>query len=215
LAVRQSRADNCVDCHMPKRSIAVISHSALTNHRIPARPDKPLPPWKPTAGSDLLIVNQPEGRSSQLSDIALLRAYNDLVGRSPEYQSRYLALLDKLGHSDGDNPYVQAALAHQALAEGRNEEALVHLATGVRLGEAAVYEDMAIALANLGRDDEAIPAFLKGIDIDPYRAESRKRLILEYVKLKHYTEARHAMEEYVGLFPGDTFMRSLLARVSN
>jgi hypothetical protein len=219
LAARQSRADNCIGCHMPKRSVAVISHSALTNHRVPARPDQPLPPWKPTAASDLVIVNpivnQPEGRSSQLSDIALLRAYNDLVSRSPEYQSRYLALLDKLGHSEGDNPYVQAALAHQALAEGKNEEALVHLATGVRLGEAAVYEDMAIALANLGRDDEAIPAFLKGIDIDPYRTESRKRLILEYVKLKHYTEARHAMEEYVGLFPGDTFMRSLLARVSN
>jgi hypothetical protein len=214
LAVRQSRADNCVDCHMPKRSVAVISHSALTNHRIPARPDKPLPPWEPTAGSDLLIVNPPEGRSGQLSGIALLRAYNDLVGQ-PEYQGRYLALLDKLGHSEGGNPYVQAALAHQALAQGKNDEALAHLATGLRLGEAAVYEDMAIALANLGRDDEAIPAFLKAIDIDPYRVESRKRLILQYIKLKRYTEARHAMEEYVGLFPGDTFMRSLLARVSN
>ncbi len=215
LAERRSRADDCVGCHMPKRSIAVISHSALTNHRIPARPDQPLPPWKPAGGSDLLLVDQPEGKSSQLSDLTLLRAYNDLVGQWPQYQSKYLALLDKLGHSDGDNPYVQAALAHQALAEGKNEEALAHLATGVRLGEAAVYDDMAIALANLARDDEAIPALLKGIDIDPYRAESRKRLILEYIKLKRYTEAKHAMAEYVGLFPGDEFMRGLLARVSN
>jgi Flp pilus assembly protein TadD len=145
----------------------------------------------------------------------LLRAYNDLIGRLPEYQGKYLALLDKLSRSKADDPYVQAALAHQALAEGRNEEALAHLATGIRLGEAAVHEDMAIALANLGRDDEAIAALLKAIDVDPYRGESRKRLVLEYVKLKRYTEARHAMEEYVGLFPGDTFMRSLLARVSN
>ena len=119
-----------------------------------------------------------------------------------------------MSHSERDNPYVQAALAHQALAEGRNEEALAHSAVGIQLGEAVVYEDMGRALANLGRDDEAIAAFLKGIEMDPYRQELRKHLILEYTNLKRYTEARHAMEEYVGLFPEDTFMRTLLARVS-
>ena len=110
---------------------------------------------------------------------------------------------------------MQAALAHRALQEGRNEEALAHLATGVKLGEAAVYEDMGKALANLDRGDEAVNAFLRGMEIDPYRPELRKNLILEYIKLKRYTEARHALEEYVGLFPEDDFMRSLLTRVTN
>jgi hypothetical protein len=214
LAVRQqSRSDDCVGCHMPKRSVATISHSALTNHRILARPGEAPPPWKPTSDDSLLIVNQPEGRSSPLTDVTLLRAYNDLVGRSPEYQRRYLALLEKLSHSAGDDPYVQAALAHQALAEGKNEEALTHLTVGVRLGEGAVYEDMGKALGNLGRGDEAITAFLRGMELDPYRPELRKNLILEYIKAKRYTDARHVMEEYVSLFPQDAMMRNLLARV--
>ena len=212
---QQTRSDNCLECHMPKRSIAVISHSALTNHRIPARPNEPLPPWKPVSGSDLLVVNQPEGGERPLSDITRLRAYNDLAGQLPEYQRRYLSLLDQLSHSEERNdPYVQAALAHQALAEGKNEEALAHSAIGIQLGEAVVYEDMGRALANLGRGDEAIAAFLKGMEMDPYRQELRKNLILEYTNLKRYTEARHAMEEYVRLFPEDTLMRTLLARVS-
>lgn len=209
-----TRSDDCVACHMPKRSLAVISHSALTNHRIPVRPDEPLPPRKPASSSDLLLVNQPEGREVPLSDITRLRAYNDLAGQSPDYQRRYLALLGELGHTEANNPYVQAAVAHQALAEGKNEEALAHLAVGIRLGEAVVYEDMGRALANLGRGDEAVAAFLKGIEIDPYRPELRKNLIVEYTNLKRYTEARDAMEEYVGMFPEDTLMRSLLARVS-
>jgi hypothetical protein len=212
---QQTPSDDCIGCHMPKRNIAEISHSALTNHRIPARPNQPLPPWKADPGRDLLIVDQPEGSAKPLSDIALLRAYSELAGRSPEYQRRYQALLDQLSHTQGNPPYVEAALAHKALDEGKNEEALAHLAVGVRLGEAAVYEDMGKALANLGRADEAIDAFLKGLEIDPYRAELRKNLVLEYIKLKRYTEARHAMEEYVGLFPEDDFMRSLLARVTN
>jgi len=35
--------DDCAGCHMPKRDIKVISHSTVTNHRIVARPDEPLP----------------------------------------------------------------------------------------------------------------------------------------------------------------------------
>jgi len=212
---QQTPPDDCIACHMPKRSIAVISHSALTNHRIPARPNQPLPPLKAVASSDLVLVNQPEGNAKPLSEIAFLRAYNELAGRSPEYQARYVALLDQLNHAGSSDPYVQAALAHRALEEGKNEEALAHLATGVKLGEAAVYEDMGKALANLDRGDEAVNAFVRGMEVDPYRSELRKNLILEYIKLKRYTEARHAMEEYVGLFPEDDFMRRLLARVPN
>jgi len=170
---------------------------------------------KPVASSDLVLVNQPEGNTKPLSEIAFLRAYSELAGRSPEYPARYVALLDQLDHVGSSDPYVQAALAHRALEEGKNEEALAHLATAVKLGEAAVYEDMGKVLANLDRGDEAVNAFVRGMEVDPYRSELRKNLILEYIKLKRYTEARHAMEEYVGLFPEDDFMRRLLARVPN
>jgi Flp pilus assembly protein TadD len=160
------------------------------------------------------LINRKEDGSAQLPDVVLLRAYNDLVSRSPEYEQRYLTLLSQLSRTETGNPYVQAALAHQALAEGKSEEALAHLTVGIKLGAGPVYEDKGRALANLDRGDEAIAAFLQGIEVDPYRPELRKNLILEYTKLKRYTEARRAMEEYVQLFPEDALMRSLLARVS-
>ena len=217
LAERQQKtpADDCVGCHMPKRAIAMIAHSALTNHRIPATADEAPPAWKPATEGDLEVMNQPDGNKRPPSDLTLLRGYNELVGRSPEFQRRYLELLARLGHSDNKDPYVEAALAHQALAEGKNEEALAHLAIGIRLDEAAVYEDMGKALANLGRSDEAINAFLHGVEIDPFRPELRRDLIVEYAKLKRYTEARQAMEDYVAKFPEDQVMRNLLARVTN
>ncbi len=45
LASRLERipADDCAGCHMPKQALQLITHSALTNHRIIARPDEPLP----------------------------------------------------------------------------------------------------------------------------------------------------------------------------
>src|SRR5207244_4454741 len=45
LAARQAQSppDNCIGCHMPKRNLKVISHSALTNHRIVAAADEPFP----------------------------------------------------------------------------------------------------------------------------------------------------------------------------
>jgi hypothetical protein len=217
LAARQqgTPSDDCAGCHMPKRDIAVISHSALTNHRIPARPNEPLASWQPSPDTGLLLVDQPEGQKREVSSLTLLRAYSELANRSPEYEQRYLALLDRLSHPEVEDPFVQAALAHRALADGKNEEALMHLTVGIRLGEATVYEDKAKALANLGRGDEALAVLRQGVEIHPYDQEMRKNLILECINFKRYTEARNAMNEYVTLFPEDDFMRKLLQRVSS
>ena len=34
---KKTVVDDCIGCHMPKRDLEKISHSALTNHRIPVR----------------------------------------------------------------------------------------------------------------------------------------------------------------------------------
>jgi predicted Zn-dependent protease len=109
---------------------------------------------------------------------------------------------------------VQAALGHKALAENRNEEALTHL-TAASLQDSTVYRDTAQALINLGRPAEAVDYLKRAEDVDPFNPVVQKTLILEYINLKRYSDARKAMEEYVKSFPSDTFMRNLLARVSN
>lgn len=213
--MEQKRPDDCIGCHTPKRNVAEISHSALTNHRIPARPDEPLPEDAPTDQTGLVLVNQAAGSTAAMPEITLLRAYSELAAREPKYEQRYLTLLDHLSQVDSTDPFVEAALGHKALAEGRNEEALAHLLHGLQLGDTTVYGDMAKALSKLGRDEEALDYLKRGVKNYPFDAVLLKTLILEYINLKRYPDARRAMERYTGLFPEDPFMRKLLARVTN
>jgi hypothetical protein len=213
--MEQKPADDCIGCHMPKRNIAVISHSALTNHRIPARPDEPLPEEKPSNQADLVLVNQVPGSTASVPEITLLRAYSEMAPRELRYQQRYLTLLDRLSQRQPTEPFVEAALGHKALAKGKNEEALAHLSRGLQLGEATVYEDIAKALSNLGRDEEALDYLKRGVDTYPFNTVLLKSVTLQYINSKRYAEARRAMERYIELFPEDSFMRKLLARVTN
>jgi hypothetical protein len=47
----------------------------------------------------------------------------------------------------------------------------------------------------------------------PFSAEIQKALLLRYVILKQFPQADEALKRYVALFPEDTFMRGILARV--
>ena len=213
--MEQKPPDDCIACHMPKRNVAVISHSALTNHRIPARPDEPLPEDTSSDQTGLVLVNQAADSTASVPEITLLRAYSELATREPNFQQRYLTLLDRLSQVQPIDPFVEAAVGHKALAEGRNEEALAHLSHGLQLGDATVYGDIAKALSNLGRGEEALDYLKRGVDNHPFDTVLLKTLILRYINLKRYPDARQAMERYIGLFPEDSFMRKLLARVTN
>lgn len=208
--------DDCIGCHMPKRNVAIISHSALTNHRIPVSANTPAPaPEVADPNTGLILVDRPAGRTATIPDITLLRAYSELASRSREYERRYLELLRKLSQTETKDPFVQAALGHKALAENESEEALAHFTAAASLDDSTIYRDTAQALINLGRTAEAVDYLKRAEDVDPFNPVVQKTLILEYINLKRYSDAREAMEEYVKSFPSDTFMRNLLARVSN
>jgi tetratricopeptide (TPR) repeat protein len=50
---RQSKADSCIECHMPRASLSNIAHTAETNHRIPRRlGETPAPDPGPAANPD-------------------------------------------------------------------------------------------------------------------------------------------------------------------
>ncbi len=100
---------------MPKRSVKEVSHSALTNHRIPAREGEPVPDIRQAEAGNLVLVNQPPGRPVAIPDLTLLRAYGELAGHDPEYQNLYGNLLDRLSKTAPDKPVVQEALGHRAL----------------------------------------------------------------------------------------------------
>lgn len=218
-ALRQVRDDDCVACHMPKRDVQAIAHSALTNHRIIAHSGEPLPEEAFTAGTPgvpgLVYVNGPQSADTPLPPVMLLQAYGELMDRHPEYQSRYFGVLDDLSKDAPDQPLVQAALGRKWLAEpDRIPQAIQHLKRAIDLGfnSPAVFEDYAKATESSGSMDEAINALKRGIELDPYTPVLYKSLALLYINSKQYADAKKTMERYVDLFPEDDFMRGLLLK---
>jgi hypothetical protein len=208
-------ANDCAGCHMPKRDVAIISHSALTNHRIPGPADSSAEAPVPDPATGLVLIDPPPNQHAAVPDLTLLRAYAELAPRYPAYQSRYLDLLQRLIETEPNEPFVQAAAGHKSLAEGKNEDALAHLSRAAALDEANVYFDLAKTYSNLGRSEDALAYLIRAVGADPFNPVFQKTLILEYITLKRYPDARQAMEQYVKSFPGDEFMRNMLARVSN
>jgi hypothetical protein len=218
--VRLEKRDDCSGCHMPKRDVGIIAHSALTNHRIVARPDQPLPDEAFAQTTlelpDLVYVNRPS-KSRALPDIVLLQAYGELMDKHPPYRAQYLALLDKLSRSAPKEPLVQAALGRKMLHDGEqaNAGAIEHLSRAIDLGFTAssVYEDLGEALARAGRTADAANMLRRGVELNPYTPVLYKSLALRYITLKQYADAKKTLERYVELFPEDDFVRGLLSKV--
>jgi hypothetical protein len=215
---RTTPEDNCVGCHMPKRNVNNISHSALTNHRIPIDPgDRPkaesLPAAQPALpGLDLL--NAQPGKVA-LPLLTRLAAYGELMNRAPSLGAQYFTLLAQAKREMPNDPLVLAALGRKALAE-HSPEAIELLARAEQNGTAAAstYIDLSEALAEAGRLGDAIQALERGVQAYPYSKSVRKHLVLAYIRDKAYTRAKSALESYVEDFPEDSFMRGLLARAT-
>lgn len=216
LATRRNNAvpDNCVGCHMPKRDVARISHSALTNHRIPANPRAPSALPAPREDLPGLVLVDASRGAPPLPLVTRLSAYGELMDRDPSLGPRYLGLLDEAARSFPDDPLVLAALGRKALAEG-SPEAIALLARAEQKGApgAATYIDLGQALAQAGRLSESVAVLSRGERLFPYSSAIRKHLILAYIRSKSFAEARQSLERYVADFPEDSFMRGLLDQV--
>jgi tetratricopeptide (TPR) repeat protein len=212
-------ANNCIGCHMPKRDIRVISHSSATNHRILRKPGEPFPDiaFQQTMPSlpDLIHLNPAPGKAdAPLPLLTLLQAYGELAENKPEYVASYLKVLDKLSQSEPENALVQAALGRKDLKDGNYPQAAEHLQHSLHLDPAqpAVAGDLADALQKLGRLEETPLLLKQAIAQDPFNPVLQKKLIVAYIGLRQYPEAKTALEQYLNIFPQDSFMRQMLAR---
>jgi tetratricopeptide (TPR) repeat protein len=208
---------------MPKKRAATISHSALTNHRIVARPDEPLPEaaYRQTTASlpDLVHVSaDPTQPPKPIAPVVLLHAYADLIAHFPQYQKAHDDLLAEFAKSGTRDTFVLGELARQCLhentpaslkaAEGYLTESLEEGST-----EATDYEMLANILTGSGRSDEGIELLKKGIALNPYSIRLYKTLAVQYIKIKDYNNALGAMKREVEVFPQDSLMRSLVKKV--
>lgn len=203
----RGRDDDCIACHMPKRSVEKISHSALTNHRIPARASEAF--TSPAGG---LSVN---GDEAQLPLVTRLQAYGGLASRAPALQQKYTDLLSDAVRAGNEDAVVLAALGHKALQESNaaSASALLAKAEGKGATGPVFFLDLAESLSQAGRGKDSTAALERGEVLFPWSPALRKRLVLSYIRQKTYNKAKTAMERYVADFPEDEFMQRLLKQV--
>ena len=218
---RKTPPDDCAGCHMLKQSLTLISHSALTNHRIVAYQGEPYPEeaFHQTSPElpDLVHVNAVPGEAKALSPLVLLQAYGELMGQHPQYRERYLSQLDQLARTDPENPLVLSGLAWRSMGKGTpegREEAIRYLSRVVELGRASAadYESLGDLLGRSGRTTEAIATLESAIQLQPYNNRLYKSLALLCISARRYSEAIAAMKKELDLFPQDDFMRALLKK---
>lgn len=193
---------DCADCHMRKREIGFIAHSALTNHRISRNPP---------------VVRA--GGLTQFNDgpaptaLTLLQAYGQALAKFPALASEFQSAL---ASAPAGEPIVLATRGRQALREGRFNEAIPLLRAALDKGYrvAATYEDLADALARTGQLDASVDLIGRGLEAAPFSQTLHKSLALRHIQRKDYPAARAALEKYVALFPEDDFIRRLLKQVS-
>jgi len=114
-----------------------------------------------------------------------------------------------------DDPTVLACLGKKAISDHEDAKAVEYLTRALEKGAnfEATYIDLGEALARLERVEESAKVLEEGVAIWPFSADIQKALVLRYVTLKQFRQADEALKRYVALFPEDTYMRGILARV--
>jgi Tetratricopeptide repeat len=222
-AARQATTpgDNCIGCHMPQRSIRVISHSSATNHRIVRTPDEPFPDQTfnqtTTTMPDLLELNPSGERGAAASPppaLVRLQAYALLKAQgNAQFVQPWLKTLAELETSNPENAIVQASLGHRDLDDHKYAEAISHLEHSLRLDplQPLVYVDMSAAQDQSGKHADAILSARHAVTLEPFNPGMRKTLIYQLIQDKQYDQVEAEMEKYLQIFPEDDRMREMLA----
>ncbi len=215
-----SPPDNCIACHMPRRDVGKVAHSALTDHRIPARPGQPssrtLPPTGDIPGVRVLNARPGEPELPLITRLEILGTLRD---RDPQLTSAYTAVLDEAAREIPGDPLVLAIRGRQSL--GSNSPDAIPLLTEAENAETkkngsariSTYLDLGDALLQAGRAADSAAALERGQAAHPWSKDLRKRLVLAWIRHKDYAKAGTALQRYVADFPEDSFMRTLLHQV--
>jgi tetratricopeptide (TPR) repeat protein len=219
---------------MPARSLTAIAHSALTDHRIPARAGEPFPAESSQPSNralpELIQLTAVPGEDSPVPPVTLLQAYSDVSQQYPDYKPRYRQLLAELAATDQSNPIVlgmrardvleraqenllkaQAAEIQQAMRAAQ-QEAIDDLERAIRLGSTSLpdYNLLGDLLARMGRFQDAIAVLDRGLALEPYVPEFYPLLSDCYAAIGKTADSVEALRSGLRLFPGDEAMRRLL-----
>ena len=211
-AVRQAThpQDNCISCHMPKRDLTVISHSALTNHRIVVTADEPFPieafQMTSSALPDLVHLSAVPDARNEVPPLVLLQAYRQAMLVDPAYRERYWEIGQKLASKyPGDLGVLQALADHSLQRKEREgvEAAIRYLEEAVAKPGAQMADFLLLAqlYASLGRFADSATMLRLGIARFPYEPDLYRFLAKLYVSTSQTSEACSILSKATDEFP--------------
>ena len=218
--LKETPANDCVGCHMPRKPTAGIPHSNDTYHRIVRKAGQPYPDYAfddpaPDLPGLVCINRRGADAAEPIPAITKLLAYAEVSQKVPRLSHYYYDLLEQLQKSSPDDPAVLCALGRKALAEKDHAHAIDYLTKALEKGGdyANTYVDLGEALAESGRGEESIQVLEKGAAAWPFSRDIQKSLVYRYLTAKQIPQAHEALQHYVSLFPDDTFMQGALAQI--
>ena len=222
---RRTRSNDCAGCHMPGSDLKRIRHTALTNHRIPRRPDAPPPDDvfdRETPGLDGLLLLNPgaENETVDLPAVTRFRAFAEIAIKKPAYQAKAFKLLAELAEGNLEDPIVPAGLGHQAKQEKTPEgdrRAIAFLTKAVEANSHidSVYNDLAEIFNRSGRGDEALAIVDQGLERAPFSRRLSRMRIFTLIQLQRFPEGEETVRRHVELHPNDAEIRDLLRKIDD
>jgi tetratricopeptide (TPR) repeat protein len=147
-----------------------------------------------------------------MPDLGQLEDYFTAARKDPSLWPLWFRKLNELREADPDNPTVLASLGAVALAQTKdNATAAKDFALAIRNGseDPIIFLNLASALENLGRGQEAAGVLEKGLAAYPYSGQLTARLAQQYALDGEAAKARKLVERYRALFPEDLGVREV------
>jgi hypothetical protein len=221
-ARRVAAADYCIECHMEKRAVAGVAHSNDTKHRIVRYPGQPLPEVafeQPRADlPGLLWVNRPENPpDARVPDVVQLQAYYTAARKDASLWPLWFRKLNELSKTQLDDPTVLNSLGAVALAEKKdNAAAADYFQRALKQGseDPTTFMNLATALANMGRGQEAEQVLQRGAEAYPYNISLAAQLARQFAMDGRAWRAGKLVADYRKVFPEDALLRSVQARLN-
>lgn len=219
--LERSPADDCVACHMPRRGLADIAHTASTLHHVPRQATADdLAPIDPAFES--LAPAQPpylaewhgelRGDDDRARDlgVALATAAREQGDPASAAGMARLALakLDPALRTHPDDARAHEARASALMLLGRSADSLEALEAALKLDPREEPLSFAVGLANrLGRPDDALAKARALVKLNPWRANHHAALAALLAQRNDWPAALESAEAALQLNPEDPATR--------
>jgi hypothetical protein len=213
-----SPPDNCIRCHMAKKSVANIGHSALTDHRIlriPTQSPSVRTPVGEYPGNLIYWTKSSQEPDAKPDLRTLALAYYEVSQVYPQFQQRGFEVLEQAARELPDDAEVQAAYGLVLLLArpGSSAEASGALQKAVDSGSRSV--EVRTRLARLRLMDGAVAAatqlYNEAIEADPYYTPAYFGLADLHMFTRDRRSAAETLERILNYDPGNQEARRSLA----